>query len=152
MCQSIIDYYIERPHTIKNICLVEFVSKYKTNGTHISKRKRTNVMWFVKYNKHIDIENYYREKILLYVPFEKSEHTLKNNLPTWKVAYSFHSSTIQINEAKFTYNVNLTWGDLESAIEQLDDNPMDIDGTFTKKEMIKSHFEQYDLQGDLQCP
>ena len=27
MCQSIVDYYIQRPHTISNICLAEFVSK-----------------------------------------------------------------------------------------------------------------------------
>jgi hypothetical protein len=43
MCQSIIDYYIERPHTIY-ICLAEFVSKYQKNGTHISKRKKPNVI------------------------------------------------------------------------------------------------------------
>jgi hypothetical protein len=48
MCQYIIDYYIEHPHTIYNICLAEFVSKYKKNGTHISKRKKPNVIWFIK--------------------------------------------------------------------------------------------------------
>jgi hypothetical protein len=71
MCQSIIDYYIERPHNIYNICLAEFVSKYPKNGTHISKRKKPNVIWFIKYNKQIDNENSCREKLLLYVPFEK---------------------------------------------------------------------------------
>jgi len=39
MCQSIIDYYIERTHSIKNICLLKFVSKYINNGTHVLKRK-----------------------------------------------------------------------------------------------------------------
>jgi hypothetical protein len=34
MCHSIIDYYIERPHAIKHICLAEFVSKYKKNGSN----------------------------------------------------------------------------------------------------------------------
>jgi hypothetical protein len=75
---------------------------------------------------------------LLYVPFEKSELTLKHSLPTWQVAYSFHKSTIQINEAKFTYNINPTWGDFESAIEELDNNLVDIDGTLTEQEMTKA--------------
>jgi exonuclease III len=152
MCQSIIDYYIERPHTIYNICLAEFVSKYKKNGTHISKRKKPNVIRFIKYNKHIDTENSCREKLLLYVPFEKHEHTLKHGLPTWQAACSFHAKTIQINEAKFTYNINPTWGDLENAIEQLHNNPMDIDATFTEQAPTKFHCEQYDLQQDLKCP
>jgi hypothetical protein len=106
MCHSIIDYYIEHPHTIKNIYLVEFVSKYKKNGTHISKTKKINVIQFVKYKKHIDIENLCREKLLIYVPFENNEHTLKYDLPTWKDAYGLYVSIIQINEDKFTYNIN----------------------------------------------
>jgi hypothetical protein len=83
---------------------------------------------------------------LLYVPFEESEDTLKHNLPTWKVAYSFYESTIQTNEAKFTYNINPTWGDLENAIEQLDNSPMDIDDTMTKEETTRIHSEEYDLE------
>jgi hypothetical protein len=152
MCQSIIDYYIDRPHTIYNICLAEFVSKYKKNGAPISKRKKPNVIRFIKYNKHIDIENSCREKLLLYVPFEKHEHTLKHGLPTWQAACSFHAKTIQINEAKFTYNINPTWGDLENAIEQLHNNPLDIDAPFTEQTPTKFHCEQYDLQQDLKCP
>jgi hypothetical protein len=39
MCHSIIDYYIERPTSIKNIFLAKFISNYKKNGTDISKKK-----------------------------------------------------------------------------------------------------------------
>ena len=28
MCKSIIDRYIERPHSLKNVCLAEYVSNY----------------------------------------------------------------------------------------------------------------------------
>jgi hypothetical protein len=112
ICHSIIDYYIEHPTSLKHICLAEFVSKYNKNGTHISKRKKPNVIQFVKYNKHIDYENFCREKLLLYVPFEESEDTLKHNFATWQAAYTFYQSTIQTNEDNFTYNINPTWGDL----------------------------------------
>jgi hypothetical protein len=99
---------------------------------HTYKRRKPNVICFIKYNKHIDNENYCREKLFLYVPFQKHEHTLKHDLPTWQATYCFHVNKIQINEAKFTYNINPTWGDLENTIKQLDKNPMDIDGTFTE--------------------
>jgi hypothetical protein len=44
-------------------------------------------------------------------------------------------------QAKFTYNINPTWGDLENAIEQLHNNPMDIDDTFTEQAPTKFHCE-----------
>ena len=77
MCRSIIDYYIARPNAIKHIFLVEFVANYKKDWTPVSKRKKPNVIWFVNYRKHVDYENYCRENLLLYVPFENNEHSLK---------------------------------------------------------------------------
>jgi len=62
MCHYIIDYHIGSPSSISKICLVEFVSNYKKHGTHISKRKKPNVIRFVKYNKYNDVENFCREK------------------------------------------------------------------------------------------
>jgi hypothetical protein len=79
MCHSSIDYYIEQPHAIKNIFLAEFVSKYKKDETHISKRKKPNVIRFIKYSKYIHYEFFGREKLLLYVLFKKSEYALKHN-------------------------------------------------------------------------
>ena len=84
MYHSIIDYHIQHPLSINHICLIEFVFKYTKNGVHISKRKKPKVICFIQYKKHIDYENYCREKILLYVPFENNEIRLKHNLPTWK--------------------------------------------------------------------
>jgi hypothetical protein len=88
---------------------------------------------------------------MLYVSFEKSESTLKHNWPTWEVAYCFHKTRIQANEAKFTYNVNPTWGDMESVIQQVDNDLLDFDGTLTQQGTSTVDCEQYDLQPDLQC-
>jgi len=151
MCHSIIDYYIGRPSSISKICLAEFVSNYRKDGTPISKRKKPNVIRFVKYNKHNDIENFCREKLLLYMPFENSEDTLKQELPTWLSAYTLHEKTIQANEAKFTYNINPTWGDLETAtneqISSLNTNQMNM-----RNQENSFQYEEYDLQSDLQFP
>ena len=106
---------------------------------------------FVKYNKHCDYENYCREKLLLYVPFDENENTLKHNFPTWEVAYVAYETIVQINESRFTYNVNLTWGDLESAVNELE-NPDNLDETFTNCKTTRTPYESYDLQADLPRP
>jgi hypothetical protein len=54
--------------------------------------------------------------MLLYVSFHENEETLKHNFPTWEVAYVASETIVHINEARFTYNVNQTWGDLEVTV------------------------------------
>jgi hypothetical protein len=151
LCRSIIDYYLQRPSPIKHICLAEFVSHYKKNGAPISKRKKPSVIRFVKYNKHTDYENYCREKLLLYVLFDQNENTLKHNFPTWEAAYIASETIVQTNESRFTYNVNPTWGDLESAVHELE-NPDNVDETFTNRKTTRTLCESYDLQADLPRP
>jgi hypothetical protein len=72
---------------------------------------------FHSIQKHLDYENYCRERILLYLPFEDNENTLKHNLATWKNAYLLHKNTIRQNESKFIYNINSIWGDFENVVE-----------------------------------
>jgi hypothetical protein len=151
ICHSIIDYYIQRPSPIRHICLAEFVSHYKKYGTPISKRKKPSVIRFVKYNKHCDYENYCREKLLLYIPFHENEDTLIHNFSTWEVAYVSFETIVHINEARFTYNVNPTWGDLEVAHNDLE-NPGDHDETFRNPKTTRAPSESYDLQADFPRP
>jgi hypothetical protein len=132
LCRSIVYYYLQHPSPISHICLAEFVSHYKRNGAPISKRKKPYVIRFVKYNKHYDYENYCREKLLLYVLFDENEETLKHNFSTWEAAYLASETIVHINEARFTYNVNPTWGDLEIAVKELE-NPDNLDETFTNR-------------------
>jgi hypothetical protein len=135
----------------QHIYLADFVSNYKKNGEHISKRKKPNVIQFVKYNKHIDYENFCRENIFIYVPFEESEDTLKHGFATWEVAYAFYQNAIQTSEAKFTYNINPTWGDLETTLEQLD-SLANNDDRCVELKTTRPGYEHYDLQAYLQCP
>jgi hypothetical protein len=151
LCRSIIDYYFQRPSPIKHICLAEFVSHYKKNGAPITKRKNPFVIRFVKYNKHTNYKNYCKEKLLLYVLFDQNENTLKHNFPTWEAAYIASETIVQINECGFTYNVNPTWGDLESAVNELE-NPNNVDETFTNRKTTRTPYESYDLQAYFPRP
>ena len=58
---------------------------------------------------------------------------------------------VHINEARFTYNVNPTWGDLEVAVIDLE-NPNHHDETFTNQKITTTPSESYDLQADLPRP
>jgi hypothetical protein len=109
------------------------------------------VIRFVKYNKHSDYENYCREKLLLYVLFDENEDTLKHNLSTWEAVYFASETIVQINEARFTYNVNPTWGDLEIAVNELE-NPDKLDETFTHRKTTRTPCDSYDLQVDFPRP
>ena len=88
---------------------------------------------------------------MLYVLFDQNENTLKHNFPTWEVAYIAYETTIQTNESRFTYNVNPTWGDLESVVHELE-NPDNVDETFTNRKTTRTLYESYDLQEDLPRP
>ena len=78
---------------------------------HTYQKEKTKHNAFFKYNKHINYENFCRAKLLLHVPFDQSEDTLKHNLPTWQVAiYTFYESTIQTNEPKFTCTTSTQHG------------------------------------------
>ena len=90
-------------------------------------------------------------KLLLYVLFNENENTLKHNFPAWEAAYIASETIVQTNESRFTYNVNPTWGDLESAINELE-NPDNLDETFTNQKTTRTPCESYDLQADLPHP
>ena len=89
--------------------------------------------------------------MLLYVPFDENEETLIHKFSTWEAVYVASETIVHINEARFTYNVNPTWGDLEVAVNDLE-NLDDHDGTFTNRKTTRTPSESYDLQVDLPRP
>ena len=88
---------------------------------------------------------------MLYVPFHENEETLIHNFSTWEVAYVAFETIVHINEARFKYNVNPTWGDLEVALNDLE-NPGNHDDTFRDPKTTITASESYDLQGHLPHP
>ena len=87
MCKSIIDKYINRPKSLEDICLVEFIANYNHIKNKISIRKKPKIIRFVHYNQFKDLENWSREQLLLYVPFIDVEESQNANRDTWKATY-----------------------------------------------------------------
>ncbi len=44
------------------------------------------------YNEHRDPKNYYREQLLLFIPFFDNEHILKGDHSTWNATYNMHET------------------------------------------------------------
>jgi hypothetical protein len=88
---------------------------------------------------------------LLYVPFHENEQTLIHDFSTWEVVYVAFETIVHINEARFTYNVNPIWGDLEVALNDLE-NPGDHDETFKNPKTTRTPSESYDLQAYFSHP
>ena len=55
-----------------------------------------------------------------------------------------------MNQAKFTYDINPLWGDLDNVMEQIDNSTINNCEMMTDKEINKNHSEDYDLQTNLQ--
>jgi effector-binding domain-containing protein len=73
------------------------IKLYKKGRKHRNSDK-SYVIRYVKYNKHKDLDNYYREKLMLYVPYRVDENIFKKIYSTWEHAYNSLIETIKENE------------------------------------------------------
>jgi hypothetical protein len=100
MCPLIIDKYIKRLNYLSNIFFIEFVANYDI----VNPRKKIHIICYVYYNEHQDLENYYKEQLLLFIPFFDNEHTLKGDHSTWNATYNMHEIQINLLRKIFIYN------------------------------------------------
>ena len=63
----------------------------------------------------MDLENYCREQLILYVPFIVNESTLKQCFASWEQAHLYYQKTIITNQSKFNHTTTLAWVDMEKS-------------------------------------
>ncbi|CAF1035111.1 unnamed protein product, partial [Brachionus calyciflorus] len=90
--EDFISHYTKRPNSLKDLCLAEFVADYdifKKNDLrknclkigkdyNAKKRGQKKILRYVRYSLEDNPENYYREQILLFVPFFNEENDVIN--------------------------------------------------------------------------
>ena len=54
------------------------------NGTKYKKRKVARIIRYVRYNKKNDSENYYRERLMLFIPWRNEERDLISGFETFE--------------------------------------------------------------------
>ena len=60
----------------------------KKNGTKYKKRKVPRIIRYVKYNKKKDPENYFREQLMLFVPWRNEQKDLIGSFDTYEAHYN----------------------------------------------------------------
>ncbi len=77
------------------------------------------------YNEHQNLQNYYREQLLLFIPFFDNEHTFKGDHSTWNGTCNIHEIQINLLRNTFIYNFNnnnaytTNWENIESQALEL---------------------------------
>ena len=67
---------------------------YLKGGRVLYNRKKNKVIQFVNYRKHLDPENFYREKLLLYTPWLYEEEDLYHGQKNYKEAHEIKREII----------------------------------------------------------
>ena len=126
--KSLIDRYQHRPQSVQSMCLAEFAATYVTyyrnddvndvlppadpeiTSTKIkltgglgvmSTRCREAVIRFRQYNKDAEPNEYYRAKLMLYLPWYDEDKDLIKNYSTYEQHHNQVQEIVIPNEAKF---------------------------------------------------
>jgi len=88
MCSSIIEKKLnwKKSHGFLSLIFLKILLHYKKK-TLKSKCHKLNVIKYVNYNKYKNIENWWREQLLLYSSFKFFEDSWLNTNVTWHDAY-----------------------------------------------------------------
>ena len=65
------------------------------NGTKYKKRKVARIIRYVRYNKKNDSENYYRERLMLCIPWGNEEKDLISGFETFEAHYKALKTSIE---------------------------------------------------------
>jgi hypothetical protein len=79
MCASTIDKYISRVPKLENICLAEYATSYTSSNAIGKKRNHPRVIQYIWFNEQKYLKNYFREKMMLYVPYRQNDNVLKGD-------------------------------------------------------------------------
>ena len=83
----------------------DFLFKAKT-GTVYKSRKVPKVIRYVRYNKKKDPENYYREKLMLFMPWRKEPKDLLGTFDTYEAHYNSMKTSVEAKGNEYEHHVD----------------------------------------------
>ena len=79
-----------------------------TVGNHrVVLRTKPKILRYVNYNQKVDSENYYREQIMLFVPWRNEEKDLLKNYKTYQDHFKTIREIIQLKKLEYDQNSEL---------------------------------------------
>ncbi|XP_050296321.1 uncharacterized protein LOC126736136 [Anthonomus grandis grandis] len=163
-CDGLIEHYEQRPNEMENICLAEFAAYYdffkkraetKTNGLPLKdgsgvliKRGHAKILAYRSYGLQQDPLNYYREQIMLYIPWRNEVDEVENENIDQQTIYKDRYQEIVTNRQKF--NV-LDEQVIDEALKLAEDRSNQLDdGGFGGE--IDDEFMPYGLDNPIYDP
>ena len=97
---------------------------YETkNGTKYKKRKVARIIRYVRYNKKNDSENYYRERLMLFIPWRNEERDLISGFKTFEAHYKALKTSIESKSNEYEHHAE----ELELARQMMEDEDSPYD-------------------------
>ena len=87
------------------------------NGTKYNKRKVQRIIRYVKYNKKNVSENYYRERLMLFVPWRNEERDLISGIDTFEGHYKSLKKSIESKSNEYEHHAE----EIEIARQMMED-------------------------------
>ena len=92
------------------------------NGITIKQRKFYRVIRYVRFNKKTDLENFYRERLMLFCPW-RNENDIKGTHETYEIMYMTVKRTIESKVKQYEHNAE----ELDRAQEQAEHDCHQLD-------------------------
>ena len=112
---------------------------YKTkNGIKYKKRKVPRIIRYVKYNKKKDPENYFREQLMLFVPWRNERKDLLGSFDTYEAHYNSVQTSLIPKRNEYEHHIE----ELELARQMMEDEQREYDQTAPNAEQENREAEE----------
>ena len=112
---------------------------YKTkNGTKYKKRKVPRIIRYVKYNKKKDPENYFREQLMLFVPWRNEQKDILGCFDTYEAHYNSVQTSLIPKRNEYEHHIE----ELELARQMMEDEQREYDQTAPNAEQENREAEE----------
>ena len=112
---------------------------YKTkNGTKYKKRKVPRIIRYVKYNKKKDPENYFREQLMLFVPWRNEQKDILGSFDTYEAHYNSVQTSLIPKRNEYEHHIE----ELELARQMMEDEQREYDQTAPNAEQENREAEE----------
>ena len=112
---------------------------YKTkNGIKYKKRKVPRIIRYVKYNKKNDPENYFREQLMLFVPWRNEQKDLLGSFDTYEAHYNSVQTSLIPKRNEYEHHIE----ELELARQMMEDEQREYDQTAPNAEQENREAEE----------
>ncbi|KAG8171564.1 hypothetical protein JTE90_026094 [Oedothorax gibbosus] len=155
---NLLERYIQRPDSYENMSLAEFAawtesslkgSPLKNGKGFVRKRKKPKIIQYRKYREHIEPEQYYREQIMLFLPWRNEQNDILSH--AWKPWYEAHRDQIKLVRKEYVFNdefdIDMEVNKLEMAQDLIEDNEEEGDpAAFLENEL---DYDENEMKVDL---